>query len=109
MTTTTTSGFTSGQLGSAERAMKVSLLRFRRGGSEEGDLPLPQPPNSRPVFQEGAETLYDSYDRDKAVPVTDESAGNGVLRENRSSFSFYQPKNIAAKRLMYSASKLHLR
>jgi len=55
---------------------------------------------ARPVFQEGVGTLYDSYDRDKAVPVTDESAGNGVLGKIVL-HPFYRLKNIAARRLMY--------
>lgn len=75
--------------------MKVSLPRFRRGGSER---PSPRVATRvRPLFQEGVGTLYDSYDRDKVVPVTDQSAGNGVFGKTVL-HSFYRFKNIAAKR-----------
>lgn len=84
--------------------MKVSLPHFcRRVGGEGGGLAIGLPSRvvarASPVFQEGAGTLYDSHDRDKAVSlslsVTVEDAGNGFFGENR--FPFIGKKVLGRK------------
>lgn len=73
--------------------MKVSLSRVSAEGGPTG---LPSRRNTRLVlgFQEGAGTLSDSYDRDKAVSSKD--AGNGIFGENRS-LSLLPVENIKVK------------
>ena len=78
--------------------MKVSLPRVSAEGGPRWVLPSHRSTQTRPVFQEGAGTLSDSYDRDKAA-FRGKDAESGIFEGNRP-LSLLPIKNIRNKSLI---------